>query len=87
MTDQTSASPTAGPDAIEADIEAQREQLAGTVDALAAKLDVKSRAKATAADLADRATDAQGRPRPPVLAAAAAALTALGALAWWRRRR
>ncbi len=56
------------PEEIQADIEVQREQLADTVDALSAKLDVKSQAKAkvddakatTAAKVADaKATTSQ----------------------------
>jgi hypothetical protein len=43
------------PEQIEADIVAQRAQLAGTVDQLSAKLDVKSRAQHKAADVTSRA--------------------------------
>lgn len=75
------------PQQIEAEIEAQRAQLAGTVDALAAKLDVKSRASAKAADLKDRATTETGRPRPDLLAVAVVAVGVLVALTIWRRRR
>lgn len=75
------------PQQIEAEIEAQRAQLAGTVDALAAKLDVKSRASAKAADLKDRATTETGRPRPDLLAVAVVAVGVLVALTVWRRRR
>lgn len=74
------------PEEIEADIEQQREQLAQTVDALSAKLDVKSQAQAKVHDVADRATTADGKPRPEVLAAGAAVLVAVGLLVWWRRR-
>lgn len=63
------------PEQIEADIEAQREQLAATVDQLSHKLDVKSR----------MTTDA-GRPRPAVLAAAAGTVLVVAALVWRRRR-
>ena len=75
------------PQQLEAEIEAQRTQLAGTVDALAAKLDVKSRASAKAADLKDRATTETGRPRPDLLAVAVVAVGVLVALTVWRRRR
>jgi len=56
---------------LEAEIEAQREQLADTVDALAARLDVK----------------AQARTHAPQLAAAAAALVVVvvGWTVWRRR--
>ena len=59
------------PEEIQRDIEAQRAELAGTVDQLAAKMDVKSHAQRTAADVRDRATTADGRPRPELLAVAA----------------
>ena len=70
----------------QAEIEAQRAQLAGTVDALAAKLDVKSQAQAKVADLKDRATTDSGSPRPGVLAGAVAGVVLLVAYAAWRRR-
>ena len=44
MTNQT-------PEEIQAEIEQQREQLAGTLDALSAKLDVKSQAQAKVAEV------------------------------------
>ncbi len=58
------------PEAIEADIAVQRQELARTIDQLSAKFDVKSRAKAKAADLQDRATTDGGKPRPEVIGAA-----------------
>lgn len=63
------------PEQIEAEIEAQREQLAATVDQLTHKLDVK-----------DRMTTDTGRPRPELLAAAGVAVVAVVALVVWRRR-
>lgn len=63
------------PEQIEAEIEAQREQLAATVDQLTHKLDVK-----------DRMTTDTGRPRPELLAAAGVAALAVVALVLWRRR-
>ena len=77
-------SPT--PAQLEAEIEAQRAQLAGTVDALAAKLDVKTQAQAKVADLKDRATTDSGSPRPDVLAGVVAAFVLVVAYAVWRRR-
>jgi hypothetical protein len=54
------------PEAIEADIERQREELADTVSALQERLDVKTRAKDKAAELKDRATTRPApRTRPP----------------------
>jgi len=74
------------PEEIQADIERQREQLAETVDQLTQKLDVKAQTKAKVADIQDRATTADGKPRPEVLGAAAAAVVVVGLLIWWRRR-
>lgn len=74
------------PDAIEADIEAQREQLAETVDQLAHKLDVKAQAQERVSELRDRATTDAGRPRPALVAGVVGALAAVGLLVWWRRR-
>jgi hypothetical protein len=71
---------------IEAEIEAQRDQLAQTVDQLTHKLDVKAQAQERAADLKDRATTEAGRPRPELVAAAAAVVGLLGLFVWWRRR-
>jgi hypothetical protein len=51
------------PEELEAEIALQREQLAGTVDELAAKLDVKSQAQRKVAALKDSATTDDGRPR------------------------
>lgn len=58
------------PEQIEAEIARQREQLAGTVDQLAAKLDVKAQARARVHTLQDRATTDTGTLRPEVLAVA-----------------
>ena len=74
------------PDAIEADIERQREELAATVSALQERLDVKARAKDKAAELRDRATTDTGRPRPELGALAVGALAAVVGLVVWRRR-
>ena len=70
----------------EREVERNREQLADTVDALQAKLDVKTRAQAKLQETKDRATTDDGKPRPVVLAGAVAALAAVAGLVWWRRR-
>ena len=85
MSDGTTA-PDQSPEAIEAEIEAQRERLAETVDQLAHKLDVKAQAKERAADLKDRATTDSGKPRPELAAGLVGVLLAVGLLVWWRRR-
>ncbi|WP_445256040.1 DUF3618 domain-containing protein [Nocardioides aurantiacus] len=78
------------PEEIQADIERQREQLAGTVDQLTAKLDVKAQAKSKVADVKNRATTADGSPEPGLVGAAAGAgagvLLALLIIAWRSRR-
>lgn len=75
------------PEQIAAEIEAQREQLADTVDQLSAKFDVKSRTKAKVADMQDRATTSEGNPRPEVLAAAGSLVAMAMVLIVWRARR
>jgi len=75
------------PEELEADVEAQREQLAGTVDELAAKLDVKSHAQEKVTSLKDSATTDDGRPRPEVLAAVGSLVAMAVVLVLWRRRR
>ncbi|HYF71383.1 MAG TPA: DUF3618 domain-containing protein, partial [Nocardioides sp.] len=59
------------PEQLEADLARQREELAATVSQLQARLDVKSRAHDKAAELKDRATTADGKPRPDLTVAAA----------------
>jgi hypothetical protein len=75
------------PQQLAAEIAEQREQLAGTVDALAAKLDVKSQAQRKVASWRDSATTADGRPRTEVLAAAGSLVAMAVVLVLWRRRR
>ena len=90
MTDQTGTDRTGQartPEQIEAEIELQRARLAGTVDELAAKLDVKSHAKEKVAALKDSATTDDGKPRPEVLAAVGSLVAMAVVLVLWRRRR
>lgn len=75
------------PEEIQSDIEAQRRELADTVDQLAHKLDVKTQAQQRAAAMRDRATTDTGKPRPEVLGAVAGAVGLVVLLAVLRRRR
>ena len=75
------------PEAIEADIERQREQLADTVSALQERLDIKTRAREKASELRDRATTDTGKPRPELAALAVAAVAGVVGFVVWRRRR
>ena len=75
----------AGPEAIEAEIARQREQLAATVDELHYRLDVKTQAKEKAAVLKDRATTDTGKPRPDIAAAVFVIAAAVVGLAILRR--
>jgi cobalamin biosynthesis Mg chelatase CobN len=74
------------PEEIQAEIEQQREQLAGTLDALSAKLDVKTQAQAKVAEVKDRATTAEGRPRTELIAVGAIVVVVAVTVVWWRRR-
>ncbi|GAA3524523.1 hypothetical protein AFL01nite_15090 [Aeromicrobium flavum] len=60
--------------ALRDEVERTREELADTVDELAAKFDVKSRVKESASGFKDSAresvTDPDGKPRPEVLSLA-----------------
>jgi hypothetical protein len=87
--------------ALEADIARTREDLAETVDQLAAKLDVKSRVRARMSGakedatrqlraLRDRATDAQGKPSTTTIGVGGGVIgvaAAVLAIALWRRSR
>jgi hypothetical protein len=75
------------PDVIRAEIEATREQLGRTVDQLAQRLDVPSRAKESVLRARDTAVETY-RESPPVVLGAAAALVALvvGIVVWRSKR-
>lgn len=88
MSDQTSdQAPSQTPEQLEAEIAVQREQLAETVDQLAARLDVKSQAQQKVAAIKESATTDTGRPRTEVLAAAGSLVAMAVVLVLWRRRR
>ena len=55
------------------------------LDVLHAKLDMKSKAQARLRETKDRATTDSGKPKPAVVAGAAAVLAGVVALVWWRR--
>jgi hypothetical protein len=74
------------PEALEAQVERNREQLAATVDALHHKLDVKAQAKQRVAQLRDAAITDSGKPSPALLGAAALAVAGVGLLVWRRSR-
>ena len=75
------------PEQLEADIARQRDELADTVSALQAKLDVKARARHGVAELRSRLTTSAGRPRPELVAAAAAVVVVTVAVVIVRQRR
>ncbi len=81
------AAKESSPEAIEAEIRQQRAELAETLDALGAKLDVKSHAQARAQQLRQRATTDSGKPRPELVGAAVVVAAGVVALVWWRRSR
>lgn len=86
----------AGPDQLQRDIERTRDQTAETLGALAAKLDVKERAKHKIADSKQRVTQgsqdakqvavALFKENTPAAVVGIAALAALAGLLMWVRR-
>lgn len=73
--------------AAEARVEEQREALAGTVDALQQRLDVKAQTQRRLAETKELVTTAEGKPRPDLLAGLAGLVLLLVGLSWLRRRR
>ena len=78
---------------IQQEIEQTRERLGQTVEELAAKADLKARARAKAAEVKARAAEASGRVRQSQavrrdwpLAMVAAGILAIGAALVWRHR-
>jgi hypothetical protein len=85
---------TRAPEQIEAEIERTRGELADTVEALAAKTDVKAQAKAKVADAKDSvqakaedAVETVSQDRRPLYAAVAATVAAVVVVGLVRRRR
>lgn len=74
------------PDAIRQEIERTRDDLADTVDALHAKLDVKGQARAKVDQVKSQATTASGKPRPELIAGAAGVVLLIAGLVWWRKQ-
>jgi hypothetical protein len=94
MSSGTDAASSGDPDLIRADIAQTRAELGDSVEALAAKADVKARAKREAEEIKIRAKETAGqvgrtiRRRPaPVAAALAAVAAAIGAVVLLRKRR
>ena len=75
------------PQAIQAEIEATRERLAGTVDELAARLDVPSRAKERALRARDTVVETYRESPPAVLGAAATLVAVVVGIVVWRTKR
>jgi hypothetical protein len=73
------------PDAIREEIERTRDDLAETVDALHAKLDVKSQARARLDRIRSQATTSSGKPRPEVIAGVGGVVLVLAGIVWWRK--
>jgi uncharacterized Zn finger protein (UPF0148 family) len=79
---------------LQQEIEQTREHLGQTVDELAAKADVKSRARAKTAEVKGKAADVSGQVRRSrvvqrrwPLAVAAVGVILVGSIAVWRRRK
>jgi uncharacterized protein DUF3618 len=94
MSQPTSGQPDVGrprdPDAIQAEIEATREQLGRTVDQLAVRLDVPARVREQVAEKVLVARDVAVetyRESPPAVLGAAALLVAVVGVVVWRRKR
>lgn len=85
-TETTAQHNGSSPQALEREVERNREALARTVDELHHKLDVKAQAKLRADRLRAAATTDSGKPRPQVLGIAGAAVAGVALLVWLRRR-
>jgi hypothetical protein len=78
---------SADPDQIRAEIEATREELGRTVDELAARLDVPSRARENALRARDTVVETYRESPPAVLGAAVALVALVVGVVVWRRNR
>ena len=78
--------PHTAPEEIQWEIEQTRERLGHTVEELAAKADVKARARVKAAEASERARRSQAVRRDWPLALVAAGILAMGAALAWKRR-
>jgi hypothetical protein len=74
-------------DAIRADIDATREQLGRTVEELASRLDVPTRAKERVLRTRDTAVETYRESPPAVLGAAAVLLAVVVGIVVWRKKR
>ena len=74
------------PEALQAHVDATREQLARTLDDLAARMDVRSRAHERLLRLRDTVVETY-RESPPVVLGAAALLAVAVGTAVWRKKR
>jgi Protein of unknown function (DUF3618) len=75
------------PAAIQAEIEATREQLGRTVDELAHRLDAPGRAKENALRARDTAVETYRESPPAVIGALAALVAVIVGIVVWRRKR
>ena len=74
-------------DAIKAEIDATREHLALTVDQIAQRLDVPSRARERVYRVRDTAVETYRESPPAVIGAALGLVGLVGAVIVWRRKR
>jgi hypothetical protein len=82
-----SAGRPSDPEAIKAEIDATREQLGRTVDELAARLDVPSRAKERVLRSRDIVVETYRESPPAVLGAAVVLVGVIAGIVVWRRNR
>jgi len=86
MSQPASGTGATDPDAIRADIEATREQLGRTVDELAARLDMPSRAQERLLPTRDTVVETYRESPPAVLGAAAVLVALVVGIVVWRKR-